>query len=506
MDDKGIPYSLLAAYQNAPKAAPPPPPPPTERQWRTGERLTPRQLRTARERLARSEMKLWLEKRIPSSSMEQKTMTDQRRADLKKCFMLLDVKRRGYINHNDVSVAMKALGFSFEAIRRAVLHEREADDDHLTFDEFVSMITRLSSRRKSKPGASILDVGSGVDRIDSPHAFPFMLVVNSYSISRMIDQHHPEQRERRKNEQQERSLLRSITEATAAKAAVSHGHASMEQQRHASRAYEEAIEAKRQNMVITLTVVVHKAMGLRAADYDEKLQIHSSDPYVRLGFCQPEPEQEQSPGAAAHDGTHNAAEVALEAATPRPPARASLAKQPSATNQPSLTKQLSARNASPGTSTPQSKKPLPRSPTPSESNYHEQRTRTIKQNVNPVWNEELKWTLKMSEMPRWDLILQVMDEDKYGEDDFLGRAEVHLGHVTHLTCVTRVTRVTHATHATHATRATHATHVTYATHATHVTYVTYRYRCIWATSLTKGSRRRSSAILGPAPSTTTSYR
>ena len=132
--------SLLAAYQNAPAIEPPlsalellehPPEPPMYKPPPPGQRYTREELRAAHVRIAQTNMKAWLERRNPSNTTDEKFMTEKQRADLKKCFNLLDSAKQGFLNHNQVSVAMKALGFSFEAIRRAILHEREADDDQV---------------------------------------------------------------------------------------------------------------------------------------------------------------------------------------------------------------------------------------------------------------------------------------------------------------------------------------------------------------------------------------
>eukprot|EP01018_Ginkgo_biloba_P006546 Gb_36351 [translate_table: standard] len=51
------------------------------------------------------------------------------------------------------------------------------------------------------------------------------------------------------------------------------------------------------------------------------------------------------------------------------------------------------------------------------------RTRVIKSNLNPVWNEEL--SLAISD-PTQPLKLQVMDKDRFSADETLGDAEVDL--------------------------------------------------------------------------------
>eukprot|EP00966_Prymnesium_polylepis_P241551 5585986-Prymnesium_polylepis.1 len=92
----------------------------------------------------------------------------------------------------------------------------------------------------------------------------------------MIDDYHPDQRDRRKFLQQERSLVRSMAEAAEAK---THGYAggSAYSRRTSSLLPPDAADSRRGNLIVMLRVQVHKAVGLSAADYDEKSRILSSD-------------------------------------------------------------------------------------------------------------------------------------------------------------------------------------------------------------------------------------
>lgn len=58
--------------------------------------------------------------------------------------------------------------------------------------------------------------------------------------------------------------------------------------------------------------------------------------------------------------------------------------------------------------------------------YDEIRSKTVYDNLNPVWNEELKVSVEDKSKP---LLLKVFDEDTVKSDDFLGSCDVDLSRV-----------------------------------------------------------------------------
>mgnify|MGYP001174601231 CR=1 FL=1 len=96
------------------------------------------------------------------------------RASLRECFNILDADSGGTINLAELSLAMKALGFSAAACKEAMESGDRDGDGALNFDEFVALLSRVG--------------GGGATSRDS---FPFSLVANSYRISKLVDSFNP---------------------------------------------------------------------------------------------------------------------------------------------------------------------------------------------------------------------------------------------------------------------------------------------------------------------------
>ena len=96
------------------------------------------------------------------------------RASLRECFNHLDADSGGTINLAELSLAMKALGFSTAACKEALESGDRDGDGVLNFDEFVALLSR---------------VGGGSAR--SRDSFPFSLVANSYQISKLVESFNP---------------------------------------------------------------------------------------------------------------------------------------------------------------------------------------------------------------------------------------------------------------------------------------------------------------------------
>ncbi|KAL1508293.1 hypothetical protein AB1Y20_004405 [Prymnesium parvum] len=149
-------------------------------------RLSPRELRDAKQKLKASSINAWLQRRVPSV-IRDTSISLQRRQALQECFEVLDSDSSGTVNFSELGVAMKALGFKADSIRRAIMTGDKDGDGELSFDEFVNLITRA--------GGSAHPEDSSAEKTSDPDAFPFTLIVNSHRISRMVDAYDPVQRE-----------------------------------------------------------------------------------------------------------------------------------------------------------------------------------------------------------------------------------------------------------------------------------------------------------------------
>ena len=98
------------------------------------------------------------------------------RASLRECFNMLDADRGGTINLTELSLAMKALGFSAAACKEAMEQGDRDGDGALNFEEFVALLSR---------------VGGGGGSQSQRDSFPFSLVANSYRISKLVDSFNP---------------------------------------------------------------------------------------------------------------------------------------------------------------------------------------------------------------------------------------------------------------------------------------------------------------------------
>ena len=54
------------------------------------------------------------------------------------------------------------------------------------------------------------------------------------------------------------------------------------------------------------------------------------------------------------------------------------------------------------------------------------KTKTIKNNYNPSWNEEFRFSVPLQSVSNYDLTLRVMDDDMITKDDPLGEVVIPL--------------------------------------------------------------------------------
>ena len=89
----------------------------------------------------------------------------------------MDRDRSGEIDHSELSIAMRALGYSPADITEAILEGDCDGDGQLNFHEFAALIMTAESKPKAK----------------NADTFPFALVANSYRISRLVDSYDPKE-------------------------------------------------------------------------------------------------------------------------------------------------------------------------------------------------------------------------------------------------------------------------------------------------------------------------
>jgi len=106
-------------------------------------------------------------------------LSNSRKAALKECFDMLDADSGGSINLSELSLAVKALGFSQSDIKEAMAIGDRNGDGELTFEEFCALIATAEAADSEGGQAASAD------------AFPFALIANSYNISKLIDSYNP---------------------------------------------------------------------------------------------------------------------------------------------------------------------------------------------------------------------------------------------------------------------------------------------------------------------------
>ena len=123
-------------------------------------------LAKAERRLQISQMNSWLSARGVAPTVE---ISNARRVALRDCFNTLNADGGGTINLSELSLAMKALGFSAAACKDTMERGDRNGDGSLDFENFVALLTRVGG------GSS----GGGMDQ----DSFPFALIANMYRIS-----------------------------------------------------------------------------------------------------------------------------------------------------------------------------------------------------------------------------------------------------------------------------------------------------------------------------------
>jgi len=161
-------------------------------------RLPPKQRRAAEDRIQRHMRLRWL---LSHSlvTVPQVEVSAQRRQTLLEAFSMLDADGSGSIGTAELSIAMKALGFKPDDIRKAIALGDHDGDGELSFEEFLALIA--AAEPEGGRGSS----GSG-------ESFPFHLIANSYNISKLVDSYHPD---RPKDSARERSSLPPVKPSAA---------------------------------------------------------------------------------------------------------------------------------------------------------------------------------------------------------------------------------------------------------------------------------------------------
>jgi len=143
-------------------------------------RLSARQRRDAERKLQNNQMHQWLSTHS-LIAVPRVEISKTKKAALRECFAILDADGGGSIGLSELSLAMKALGFSAAQTKMAMEQGDRDGDGQLNFEEFVALLTRAGG-----PGGG--DGGGGSLGQDS---FPFALIANSYRISKLVDSHNP---------------------------------------------------------------------------------------------------------------------------------------------------------------------------------------------------------------------------------------------------------------------------------------------------------------------------
>ena len=139
-------------------------------------RLSRRERAALERRLSDADTHAWL-RTHSTVALPRYEMPKSRKRALRECFDLLDADGGGTIDPSEISLVMRALGFSPAAIKQAIkLGDRDGDGE-LSFDEFVALVTQSG-------GAS----GGGGGDADS---FPFALVANSHRLTKLVDSYDP---------------------------------------------------------------------------------------------------------------------------------------------------------------------------------------------------------------------------------------------------------------------------------------------------------------------------
>lgn len=144
------------------------------------QRLSARQRREAERKIQNNQMHQWLSTHS-LIAVPRVEISKTKKAALRECFSILDADGGGTINLAELSLAMKALGFSAAQTKTAMEQGDRDGDGQLNFEEFVALLARAGG-----PGGGDGDGGSlGQD------SFPFALIANSYRISKLVDSHNP---------------------------------------------------------------------------------------------------------------------------------------------------------------------------------------------------------------------------------------------------------------------------------------------------------------------------
>ena len=139
-------------------------------------RLSRRERAALERRLSDADTHAWL-RTHSTVALPRYEMPKSKKRALRECFDLLDADGGGTIDLSEISLVMRALGFSPTAIKQAIkLGDRDGDGE-LSFDEFVALVTQSG-------GAS----GGGGGDADS---FPFALVANSHRLTKLVDSYDP---------------------------------------------------------------------------------------------------------------------------------------------------------------------------------------------------------------------------------------------------------------------------------------------------------------------------
>ena len=62
-------------------------------------------------------------------------------------------------------------------------------------------------------------------------------------------------------------------------------------------------------------------------------------------------------------------------------------------------------------------------------NHKELKTKVIKKNLNPLFNEVFKFVISLDEVKRKTVVFQVFDWDKVSKTDPMGEVQIPLGHL-----------------------------------------------------------------------------